>query len=608
MYKIKNRYFLWCACLLLAGMFSGCAKELNQVPQSTANQGAVFGSIQGLQLYANSFYDNGLPGVLNGNEIYKVDAELSDYGAQSSTPTYLQQGAYTSRTTPTSLWSWTPLRNINYFIQGLATSPVDAADKANFMGLAKFFRAYFYFNMVQLYGNVPWVNTPLSTTDSALYGPRAPRTLIIDSVVADLQYAATHITAVADPTCSTITRYTAYGLLSRVCLYEGTFEKYQTSYGLTANANQFLQEAVAAAQAVIDSGGFSLYTGAGTSPNGSYRSLFNSNSVIPQEIMLSDICSQSLAVTNDANWFFTSATYGNRFSFIRSFINTYLNIDGTPFTNTPGYDTMTFIHETQNRDMRLQQTIRTPGYQRTNNGTVVAAPPVFSYTYTGYQPIKWLLQDETFDQAANNTNSLCLMRYAEILLNYAEAREELGQLTSADWVMTIGALRSRAGITGGLTAPPVAVDPYLQANYFPDISDPALLEIRRERGIELCLEGFRFNDLARWNHGELLTKTWNGFYVPALNQPMDLNGDGIPDVCFYQTTPPANPISGVTYINVAAAISSGVNPQTLSGGTLGELNWLDNVPRAWQSYEYLYPIPYSQLLLNPNLQQNPGWQ
>ena len=607
MYKIKNRYCLWFACLSLAILSGGCAKELNQVPQATASQGAVFGSVQGLQLYANSFYSN-LPGILSGNEIYKVDANLSDYGAQSSCPSFLQQGAYTSRTTPTGLWNWTPLRNINYFIQGLATSPVDEADKENFLGLAKFFRAYFYFNMVQLYGNVPWVNTPLSPTDSALYGPRAPRTLIMDSVVADLQYAAAHITMKADATTSQVTRFTAYGLLSRVCLYEGTFEKYQGSYGLTANANQFLQGAVTAAQAVIDSGGFSLYTGGGTSPNGSYRQLFNSTTAIPQEIMLAAISSQSLAVLNDANWFFTSATYGDRFSFIRTFINTYLNIDGTPFTSVPGYDTMTFAHETQGRDMRLGQTIRTPGYTRTNNNVPVVAPPVFSYTYTGYQPIKWLLQDQSYDNGQLGINNICLMRYAEILLNYAEAREELGQLTPADWAMTIGALRARAGITGGLTAPPAAVDPYLQANYFPDISDPALLEIRRERGIELCLEGFRFNDLARWNHGELLTKTWNGIYVPALNQPMDLNGDGVPDISFYQTTPPANPISGVTYINVAPTISAGVNPQILANGTYGELHWLDNIPRVWQPYMYLYPIPYSQLLLNPNLQQNPGWQ
>jgi hypothetical protein len=606
MYKIKNHYCLWGACLLVAGMLSSCAKELNQVPQSTANQGAVFGSDQGLQLYEQSFYGD-LPGVMNDSETYKIDANLSDYGAQSTCPTYLLQNAFSSRIENSSVWNWTPLRNINYFIQGVETSPVQ--DKANWLGLARFFRAYFYFGMVQEFGNVPWINTPLNVNDTALlYGPRSPRTLIIDSVIADLQYAAANITMMADPTCTQVTKYTAYGLLSRVALYEGTFEKYQTSYGLEGNSNAFLQQAVAAAQAVIDSGGFSLYTGGGVNPNGSYRALFNSNSPIAQETMLGIASSQSLAVLNDANWWFSSATYGVRFSFIRTFINTYLNSDGTPFTSVPGYDTMTFMHEMQNRDGRLQQTIMTPGYTRTNNGVTVASPPVFSYTYTGYQPIKWLLQDESYDAAQLGTNFLPIMRYAEILLNYAEARAELGQLTASDWTMTVGALRARAGITGGLNTLPTTLDPYMQANYFPDVTNPALMEIRRERGIELTLEGFRFNDLARWNHGELLTRTWDGMYVPALDQPMDLNGDGIPDVCFYETTLPSPTISTVTYINVAPTISSGTNPQTLVNGSSGELNWLNNIPRTWQSYMYLYPIPYSELLLNPNLGQNPGWQ
>jgi len=98
-------------------------------------------------------------------------------------------------------------------------------------------------------------------------------------VIADLQYAAANITMTADPTCTQVTKYTAYGLLSRVALYEGTFEKYQTSYGLEGNANAFLQEAVAAAQAVIDSGGFSLYTGGESIPTG--HTAFSSTATVP---------------------------------------------------------------------------------------------------------------------------------------------------------------------------------------------------------------------------------------------------------------------------------------------------------------------------------------
>jgi hypothetical protein len=222
-------------------------------------------------------------------------------------------------------------------------------------------------------------------------------------------------------------------------------------------------------------------------------------------------------------------------------------------------------------------------------------------------PIKWSLDDTYYDNGTNNINAICLMRYAEILLNYAEARAETGLLNDDDWKMTIGALRARAGITGGIDNKPVVIDNYLKSNYFNDITDPSLLEIRRERGIELVLEGFRFNDLVRWREAPLLTGSWNGMYVRALNELMDLDNNGTPDVCFYQTMP-ANPVKGVTYINVSPQLGNTVNPQQLSHGTYGELHWLDNVKKEWLERKYLYPIPYTDLQLNPALLQNPGWE
>jgi hypothetical protein len=624
MYKMKSNYLTWIAMLLMGGsLLGGCAKQLNQVPQSTANQQAVFSSTQGLALYTQSFYaqygSSTQWGMLPGEQIYKSDAQLSDFGAMTSVPTYLTAGAYTSKTTPETMWNWYPLRNINYFLQNLPATPtaqIQALDIANYTAIAKFFRAYFYFNMVQTYGDLPWINTALSPTDSTLYGPRISRVIIMDSVVADLQYAAANLETQSDPDVTLINKYTAYGLLSRAALFEGTFEKYQNTSGGTPTF--FLQAAETAAQAVMTSGQYSLNTAGGTSYEGSYRNLFISTTgpIVP-ETMWGTSYSQSLGILNDANWYFTSATYGDRFSFTRRFINTYLNVDGTPFTSVPGYDTMSFMHEMQNRDGRLCQTIRTPGYTRTDDGVPVVAPPVFNYTYTGYQPIKWCLQDESFDQGALGTNYLPMMRYAEILLNYAEAKEELqnGSLTASDWTNTVGALRARGGITGGTNTLPTTVDTYMQTNYYPDVTDPVIMEIRRERGIELCLEGFRFADLARWNHGDLMASTtrygqanpWNGMYVPALNTPYDLNGDGVADVYFYQGTAPTNQVSTTTYINVSPTITTGTNPQILANGTSGELNWLDNLTRTFQSYMYIYPIPFQEIELNPSLQQNPGW-
>jgi hypothetical protein len=199
-----------------------------------------------------------------------------------------------------------------------------------------------------------------------------------------------------------------------------------------------------------------------------------------------------------------------------------------------------------------------------------------------------------------NTNAVHLFRYAEVLLNYAEAKAELGQLTAADWAATIGALRARAGITGGLTALPTTADPYLQSVYFPDVSNPVILEIRRERGVELAMEGLRFYDIVRWKHGELMEMEWRGIYVPAANTNIDLDENGTPDVNFF-TVNPATRLNGVTYISVTGTDFK------LANGTSGEIVWRNDIPRKWDEKNYLYPIPEADLLTNPNLKQNPGW-
>ncbi|QNF32235.1 RagB/SusD family nutrient uptake outer membrane protein [Adhaeribacter swui] len=589
-----KKQIIW---LLLFGAFlSGC--ELNETPESTATKEAVFSSERGLDLYTTSFYDI-LP---TGNDIHRGDA-MSDYAARTQVPEFLVPGAFGPR--QSDGWTWTGLRNINYFIANNNDPNIAPGVRRHYLGIAKFFRAWFYFDKVKRFGDVPWINTPMSVDDPALYNGRDSRATVMDSVLADLNYACANITTTSDNSRSLITKYVAYAFKSRVCLFEGTFRKYHPEYGQESSANAWLTEAATAAETVMKEGGFSLNTAGG--PDNAYRQLFISQKPVTSEIILSAVVDPALSIFNDANWYWTSATYGARVSLIRTFVNTYLNLDGTPFTSKPDYQTLTFAEEVKNRDLRLKQTIRAGDYKRLNGGVAEAAPPVFSYTYTGYQPIKWTLDDTFYDGGSRNNNSISIIRFAEVLLNYAEAKAELGTFTNEDWQRTVGALRQRAGITGGLAEKPTVADPYLQTNYFPNINDAALLEIRRERGIELVLEGQRFSDLIRWDRGELMEMPWNGFYVPALNQPLDLNEDGKPDVAFYKTMP-ANPVAGVTYVNVAETISGGTaNPQRLSNDTSGELTWLNNIPRNWEAKHYLYPIPETDRLLNPKLGQNPGW-
>ena len=590
-----KKQYLW--FILLSILVAGC--ELEQYPESTTSRAAVFSSAQGLDLYANSFYTM-LP---NGNGSTTLDA-MSDYLAVKEIPSFLQP-AFSA--TNSSGWNWGDLRNINYFLKYNVDPKVPLDVRKNYNGIAKFFRALFYFEKVKRFGDVPWINKPLDVADSAiLYGPRNARTLIMDSVLADINYACANISATVNNTRSMVTKYVAYGLKSRICLFEGTFRKYHTELSLTGTAEFWLNEAATSAKAVMDAGIYSIYTSGGTTK--AYRTLFTSAAPVAAEVMLSAVMDLTLNELHDANWWWTSGTYGSKGSFIRSFINTYLMTDGTPFTDTPGWETMLFKDEVKGRDHRLQQTIRLGDYKRISAGVQIPGPPVFSYTFTGYQPIKWTLDDMYYDTRDLNINSVSLMRYAEILLNYAEAKAELGTLTDAEWAATIGVLRARAGITGGLSAKPTVVDTYLQTTYFPAITDPVILEVRRERGIELSLEGVRFADILRWKRGDLMKMEWNGFYVPELVTPMDLNEDGILDVAFYQGTKPSPAVSGVEYVNVSPKIGTNDNSQRLKNDTYGELTWMNNLTRAWEDKHYYYPIPKNDMLQNPNLSQNPGWQ
>ncbi len=588
-----KKQYLW--FLLLSFLIVRCEK-LEQVPEASATKSSVFGSVSGLDLYINSFYSI-LPG-----RITSLDA-MSDYLAVKSIPTFIQQGAFTPALS--SGWDWTNLRNVNYFIANCNDPQVALDVRKNYLGIAKFFRAFFYFEKVKRFGDVPWIGKPLDVKDPVLYGGRDPRTLVMDSILVDINYACENIKSGSDPTRSLVTKYVAYALKSRICLFEGTFRKYHTELGLTASADTWLNEAFEAAKVVMDAGIYSINTSGGAGK--SYRTLFINPKPVTSEIMLSAISDLSLGILNQASWYWTSGTLGDKASFTRTFINTYLNLDGTPFTNNPAYPSMLFKDEVKNRDLRLKQTIRLGDYKRISGGIQIPAPPLFSYTFTGYMPIKWTLDDMYYDSETLSDNSISEFRYAEVLLNYAEAKAELGTLTDDDWASTIGVLRARGGITDGLTTKPIVADPYLVANYFPDITDPVILEVRRERGIELCLEGFRFSDILRWKRGELMNQEWNGFYVPELVTPMDLNEDGILDVAFYQGTKPSPAVSGVTYVDVSPLIDGKVNSQLLKNGIYGELTWMNEIPRKWEDKMYYYPIPATDLITNPQLGQNPGW-
>ncbi|MEX6690578.1 RagB/SusD family nutrient uptake outer membrane protein [Danxiaibacter flavus] len=571
--------------VLMAG--TSCTKFLDKTPLDKLTPDQAFSTENNLQLYINSFYTQMLP---DGPAIYKGDV-MADITVPNTVPAYVA-----GRVTPIEAtgWTWDNLRNVNYFLDHYDNPSISTKARNHYGGIAHFFRAYFYYNMVKQFGDVPWYSHALAVDDSALYKARDSRAVVMDSVLADLNFAVANIYDTKDNSATQVTKWVALAYKSRICLFEGTFRKYHPEAKLSSSADKFLQEAADAASQLMKSGQYKLQSSGATEKD--YRSLFISENPVSAEVILAAVYNNSLKKWHDAAWWYNSATLGNRLGLSKSFVNTYLASDGTAFTNKSGYDTLQFQDEVKNRDKRLQQTIRMGDYKRTDGSP---APPDFTVTYSGYQIQKFSLDDKYFDTRTESYNSIPIIRYAEVLLNYAEAKAELGTFTADDWNNTAGALRTRAGVkNNGL---PVDVDAYMKANFFSDISSPVIMEIRRERGVELACEGNRYDDLRRWKAGKLLERVYDGIYVPAKGQLLDLNGDGKYDVCFVDKVP-ADKVSGVVYFQLDN------NTSKLSQGDKGNLIWLSNITKKYEDKKYLYPIPYNEIILNPNLVQNPGWE
>ena len=606
---MKHLLYILSTIVVLGVLAVSC--DLTESPQAEAGRAIVFGDEAGLRNYVYGFY-NYLP---DNGSAHRINV-MHDHSAKTSIGTY-EQGAYTTSTSTS--WSWSSIRNVNYFIQYNTDPAVPEAVRNNYTGIAKLFRAYLYYDKLVTYGRVPWIDKPLDPTDDDLYKTQDSRDVIIQHIMEDLDYAAENITTTAiTPYSNTVNKWTALALKSRICLFEGTFRKYHASgstygsqylEGCTISANQLLQAAADAALEVMNDGPYKLHTGTAYEDGGrgAYRDLFISDNPVTEEVMLAFTQNRDLSVLGEANWYYNSTSYGPHLSMTRSFAKTYLNIDGSIYNekNAAGYKS--FAEETTGRDARMCQTIRGADYTRKDkSGTYVRTAPDMSLSLTGYQYTKYVMDDSGYDNGRTNDNDVPLMRFAEVLLNYAEAKAELGTITADDWSRTIGALRRRAGITGGdLDTLPTVVDTYLQETFYPNVSSPVILEVRRDRAIELILEGFRMNDLKRWACGsDWQTVPWDGVYIPGLDRPIDLNGDGTVDL--YVTSDADYQKTG-QYKSVAMILNKEQKAVQVADDPSGGYVLGYELPRKWNDNMYLYPVPENVILKNDALKQNPGW-
>lgn len=588
------------AAMALSMGLSGCDDLLDLQPLSQISQTDYFKTETDLQLFSNSFYNNLL--------------DKSPYDDQSDL--YVQQNLSdemlggTKRIVPASGggWTWTDLRKMNTLL-AYAGQCSDEAAVIKYTAVTRFFRAFFYFEKVKRFGDVPWYDTELGSSDEALYKARDSRELVMTHMLEDIDYAIANLPDEKEETSSPyrVNRWAALALKAQFCLYEGTYRKYRQLNLEGHDYTYYLEQSAAAADELMSQGPYKLYSTG--HPESDYLTLFAEEDANPDEYILAIRFDYGLNIYHNATAHTLVPTQG-RPGLTRKMVNTYLMKDGTAFTDRSGWQEMTFTEEVKDRDPRLAQSIRTPGYTRIGQTQVL--PPDLSVSVTGYQPVKFV-QDPTasggnVDRNDRSTCDLPVYRYAEVLLNYAEAKAELGTLTQADLDRSINLIRRRAGMPDlDMSRANAHPDRYLSSDEtgYPNVTGSnkgVILEIRRERAVELMQEGFRFDDLVRWKAGYCIDQSLCGMYFPGPGA-YDLSGDGKSDLILYtagETKPEAG--SGTLVYKIGDEI-------ILSDGNRGYVDYHKNIARTAFSEErdYLYPIPSNERSLNRNLTQNPGW-
>lgn len=582
----------------MALMLAGC--DLDRTPLDTLAPENYFNNQQELETYTNGFYG-----------LFPTATDIYGETADVVVSTTLSDEVLGIRSVPSSGggWSWSYLSEINTFLK-YSVRCSDVTVRERYDALARFFRAYFYFEKLKRFGEVPWYEQPLGSTDNRLYNPRTNRDELLSQISKDINYAIDYL----QTTKSTyrVTKWTALALKSRILLFEGTFRKY---HGMTGYEG-YLEEAAQASKLFIDESPYRIYTG-GTQ---SYLELFAADAAINTEVILARNYNLGLNIVHSANQYFISG--GSKPGLNKKIVNSYLMNDGTRFTDQSAYQTKSYYEEMQNRDPRLYQTVVAPGYTRIGDTQVLS--PSFAASTTGYQLIKWVT-DKGQDSYNKSYNDMILFRTAEVYLNYAEAKAELGTLMQADLDISITPIRNRVGMPGiDMATANSNPDSYLSDTEtgYPNVSGAnkgVILEIRRERTIELLCEGFRYYDMIRWKEGKAFEKQFKGLYFTAIDPVKqftvyDMNGNGINDkldICIYSSAAAPSSATYPELANVTVFLKLNDNialEKGVDGGSV-IVHDIQLTPRRWsETKDYLYPIPQDQITLyGGKLTQNPNW-
>lgn len=496
---------------------------------------------------------------------------------------------------------FTYIRGIQIVLNGLdiAEPQHTPAKRANFEGICRLNRAWQYYQLVRMYGDVPVAGTyrdgqidfTLVDTDDneILYGPRVNRDIVMDYVVADLDYAAANISAQNNK--QFWSKDLALAMKAEVCLYEGTYSKYRTLADNgqapdAARANKYLTEAANAAGALINSGRYSLNTKTASGTYNGYAYNFGAYQYnYNQDLAAAKANTEFIWFKGYNNDVFMHSTIDYTCSstvlsgMTKDAFDSYLFKDGKPLALTSedksdvgevdadgNYSIAKLLAV---RDQRLAGTIDPIVFYK---GMGWARGPIGSMemtSTTGYGVSKY--DNPSFpinsrSTAAKNYSCAPMFWLATVYLQYAEAKAELGTLTDADLNLTLNKLYARAGL------------PDQTVSSLSSMNDPAnnmgisslLWEVRRCRRCELMFDNWsRYWDLVRWHQLNLLD---------SKQYPNILLG--------------ANMTKAPVEINNVNGYVDGSN-----GGV-----------RTYEARQYFYPIPSNQISLNHELTQNPGWK
>ena len=601
--KIK-KYIL---ALGLVSMLVGCNDDfMERYPLDNVTDENFWQTESDLKLYLNKLYPAYIKGHGDGWSQDKYITPLPVTGSPLAYGDFYSDNCVRTGSEPKELaglnkiptgagsggWSWTNLRTINFFLQRYQRSNLPAQKLEQYAGEAYFFKALDYYKKVLFFGDVPWLT----------------RDLNVDS--------------------EELNKDMANFLKARICLFEGTYRKYHKELNL--NGTKFLQECVTACNELL--GKYSLYT---DNSGESYWKMFtaydfsNNKEVILGRTYIQDEFGHAFQRYYDQN-------NSNRQSMgaTRGFIDEYLCVDGRPiyiggsegnYEENPNFEGYGMWRELENRDPRLVQTICRPGEHVTiYEGGIVSLEenginyPKINYntsgsTVTGYRVIKhWMGDMEEQDRTTNGIQAAIEFRYGELLLMYAEAKYELeGTLSQADVDMTINALRERAGFdfakypTSKLVVGQEPADPRLDKIYAEKLDypvSPLLREIRRERRVELAMENHRYEDLMRWKAGKLLTVPLRGMQMT--DEMLELYSGK------YEKKDTSKP-GAERFSATKATVDKDI--------FLDEDGFIICYPKSpykytikgtlpWEDYRYLWPIPREEITMNPQLEQNPGWE